>query len=68
MPTQKVPFTVQAGDPVTLKVTGADGKPYEVRLAVAVFEVFDSGPGPSGRRGFEVRANVAIDVKPVGEG
>lgn len=60
---QPVPFSVRAGEPIMIEVTAADGRCYEIRFAVAVFQVFDrQAPGPTGLPTFDVRANVAMDV------
>jgi hypothetical protein len=59
-----VPFEYTAGPAGVLRVTASDGAPYEIRLAVAVFEVLDTGTkNPDGTALFEVRANVTLDTK-----
>lgn len=61
----RVPFTVNAGEPVTIDVTGANGKPYRIKVALAIFDVLDKGETnpASGMPLFDVRANVAVDVQ-----
>ncbi len=61
---KRVPFKYTTGDAGVVQVTAVDGTPYELRLALAVFEVFDTGTrNPDGSANFEVRANVTIDTK-----
>lgn len=47
---------------MTVEVTGVNGEKFDLRLAVAVFEVSDNGEAPDSER-FDVRVNVSMDVK-----
>lgn len=64
---KSIPFQFAAGQPCVVSVTAADGSPYEIRVAVAVFEVIATGgKNPDGTDEFEVRAGITLDTRKPG--
>ena len=60
---KKTKFKVTGGDPVVLEITREDGSVYQAKLAVAVFDVVDTGQlDASNMPVFNVRATLAVDV------
>jgi len=66
---KKVPFTVHAGAPVVVEVTGADGLTYEVSVTISVFGAYDTGllqpavqPDTGTVPQFQIQAQVATQT------
>ena len=59
-------YSLTAGAPMVLRLTAIDGKTYDVRMAVTVFGVTDTGQAnPDGTPVLEVKANLALNVAEV---
>jgi hypothetical protein len=60
---KKTKFKVIGGDPVILEITREDGSVYLAKVAVAVFDVVDTGLLDAGNMPvFNVRATLAVDA------
>ena len=70
MSKKSVPFRAHAGQPLTIDVTGTDGKPYVLSITLAIFDVADTGervPVPGGTDTmpkFEFRVQLATETRP----
>jgi hypothetical protein len=63
MADKKTKFKMVAGDPVTLEIAREDGSVYQAKVAVAIFDVVDTGQlDASGMPVFNLRATLAVDV------
>lgn len=60
-----VPFSVGPSELAKVNVTALDGRKFVVNMAVVVFDVVqvEGMFGPDGIPAFELRANVAFDVR-----
>lgn len=66
---RSIPFEAQLGAPAVIKVKGKDGKSYEIRLSMAIFEVLELGSlDDKGQPVFEFSAGMATHVRLADEG
>jgi hypothetical protein len=65
---KEIQFKLHAGQPMLVDLVASDGKPYEIRLGLALLRIRDLGemqPSPYGPvPKLEVQVQLAIDTRP----